>query len=161
MIFRYISREPCGKYKESVICISAVDAKKEMYHTLLGYGIPKERIVGFSEMIIRCGKEVFKSDIAQESGNGFRQNILFDCMNGLGLGGVEAWSMQLAEELLKYGRSTFLVVPQNAKPGSQIGNTDFAGKSREKPGVFGSEYKRYCRKPGKKAAVYGDNQLCE
>lgn len=66
-------------------------------------------------MIIRCGKEVFKSDIAQESGNGFRQNILFDCMNGLGLGGVEAWSMQLAEELLKYGRSTFLVVPQNAK----------------------------------------------
>lgn len=103
------------KYKESVICISAVDAKKEMYHTLLGYGIPKERIVGFSEMIIRCGKEVFKSDIAQESGNGFRQNILFDCMNGLGLGGVETWSMQLAEELLKYGRSTSLVVPQNAK----------------------------------------------
>ena len=124
------------KYKESVICISAVDAKKEMYHTLLGYGIPKERIVGFSEMIIRCGKEAFKSDIAQESGNGFRQNILFDCMNGLGLGGVEAWSMQLAEELLKYGRSTFLVAPQNAKATDHRLETQILPVKAERNQVF-------------------------
>lgn len=103
------------EYKDSIICIAAIDPKREMYQTLCAYGINPKRIYSFSEMIIESGKSALKNSVREEKKICARPDILFDCTNGLGLGGVEAWSMQAAAELENYGKHAFLAVPQNSR----------------------------------------------
>ena len=103
------------EYEDSIICIAAIDPEREMYHKLCSYGISPERIYSFTEMIIKSSKEVLKSDLVDTRRRCPNPDILFDCTNGLGLGGVEVFSMQLAEELESHGKHAFLVAPQGDK----------------------------------------------
>lgn len=94
---------------DAKICISATDTKEEMYHAILDYGVSKERIVPFGQMIVNGVSAHYvwnKQNIFSDS-----PNIIFDCSKGMLLGGVEAWSKSLLKELKKRGQRAYLLSP--------------------------------------------------
>lgn len=91
------------------VCISAMDITREMYQMVLGYGVPAGKIYTFYDALIYCVSHYFiknKSDKTAE-----QKNIILDCFNGLGLGGVESWSMTLLKELRKEKYKAYLLSP--------------------------------------------------
>lgn len=101
--------------REFVICIAAIDAAGEMLLTLTGMGIAEERIRGFAEMIICYGSSRFdweKKSEKKSVSDGEYRPVLLDCSNGTTLGGVEAWSLELARELRKDSRPAYIIVPR-------------------------------------------------
>lgn len=104
------SPEKVRNEKDIIVCISAVDEKMEMYSKLLYYGVPKYRIRKFTEAVLDCISHCVSWTVPdKEDGS---QSIILDCSNGLALGGVEAWSINLLHELLKKGKEIYLLSPK-------------------------------------------------
>lgn len=96
--------------KNIQICISAMDMTKEMYHTLLEYKVPENKIFSFFESIIDCLSYYLTRNILNKEVEE-KQNIIFDCYNGLVLGGVEAWSKRMVFELRRLKYMAYLFSP--------------------------------------------------
>ncbi len=91
------------------ICISAVDEAREMYQKVIEYGVPACRIHTFCEAVIdRVSRYVTEDKSDNSTG---QKNIILDCSNGLGLGGVESWSMALLKELRQEKYQAYLLAP--------------------------------------------------
>ena len=91
------------------IYISPLDENGEIYHTLLQYGVEPYRIHSFYNAIVDCVYEHFEWN--EKVNLGKKQNIIFDCYNGLPLGGVEAWSISLLHEFVNTDREAYLLSP--------------------------------------------------
>ena len=67
------------------------------------------RIHSFYNAIVDCVYEHFEWN--EKVNLGKKQNIIFDCYNGLPLGGVEAWSISLLHEFVNTDREAYLLSP--------------------------------------------------
>lgn len=91
------------------VCISAMDISGEMYQKVLEYGVPTCHIYSFYDAVIYCISHYFTK---KELDKAIEQNhVILDCFNGLGLGGVESWSMTLLKELRKEKYKAYLLSP--------------------------------------------------
>lgn len=106
--------EKIKDFSESNLCITIADktvnnSVREMLVSEYGYG--EERIVSFHQVILEAyinSREI--SDILNHGIPGGRKTILFDCYNGLGLGGVEAWTMDLCSALVNHGHGNINII---------------------------------------------------
>lgn len=94
------------------VCISAIDLTREMYQKVLEYGVPACNIYTFYDAVIYCISHYFTKDKSDKAVG--KKNIILDCFNGLGLGGVESWSMTLLKELRKEKYEAYLLSPYGA-----------------------------------------------
>ena len=102
------SPEKIRDYQDAKICITVADNSvfteiSEILH--IKYGCSKDRIISYYRFIIEayCNctliKEyIFGCQIHQQP----RTSVLFDSICGLGLGGVEAWTIEMCQTLNKY-----------------------------------------------------------
>lgn len=91
------------------VCISATDENSEMNRTVLNYGVPEDHILTFGRAVVNCIYDHYRwsnqIDFSDET------NIILDCSKGLGLGGVEAWSIGLLKELKRDRDEVYLFSP--------------------------------------------------
>lgn len=113
--------ERINDYADSRLCITIAD--KTVNHLvreklMSEYGFPEEQLVSFNKIILSAftdNEEI--QDIFRSKMPDGRENILFDCYNGLGLGGVEAWTMDLCSALIKCGYdSTYIISDKGEYP---------------------------------------------
>lgn len=99
---------------DSNLCITIAD--KTVNHLvreklMSEYGFQEEQLVSFNKVILSAFtddeeiKDIFNCKMSHD-----RENILFDCYNGLGLGGVEAWTMDLCSALIKHGYDNMYII---------------------------------------------------
>ncbi len=102
--------------KDAIFCITVADsnAQKKIRGRLWAvyqYLVPQE--IDYFSLVIMSYKR--NSTIGQtithyKSDRGKEESILFDCYNGLGLGGVEAWTMDLCKAMIGAGRSSTYII---------------------------------------------------
>lgn len=96
--------------KNIQVCISTMDLSKNMRQKVLEYGVQECNVYSFCEAIVNCvSKYRLKNKLNK---NTKEKNIILDCFNGLGLGGVESWSMDLLRELRKEKYEAYLISPR-------------------------------------------------
>jgi len=128
--------ERLWKEKDSYVCIAAMDMKKEMYAAALKYGVSEDRILTCYDSIIECLSYSYVWN--EKNVDTEKPGIIVDCSNGLVLGGVEAWSISLVNELRKQGRNAYIL--------SSYGKYDIEKKVEES--ILWTNIKterRYCR----------------
>lgn len=106
------SPEELIKYTDEYLCICIADPHivKDIRDTLEKiYHYPKDNIIEYSlfrkymHISLYSHSEKTQRIIAQrEEKRSSVKNIVFDCYNGLGLGGIEAWTMDLCICLLQH-----------------------------------------------------------
>lgn len=101
-------------YCDSNLCITIADKKinhfvwEKLIHE---YGFQEGQLVSFNSVILSAymaNKEI--QDIFNCKMPDAREGILFDCCNGLGLGGVEAWTMDLCGALIRRGYDNTYII---------------------------------------------------
>lgn len=103
---------------DSSLCITIADetvnnsVREKLIHT---YGYQTEKLVSFHKVIqdaFMNNGEIQNEISGHETthGNG---TVLFDCYNGLGLGGVEAWTMDLCSALIRQGYDNIYIISDN------------------------------------------------
>lgn len=98
--------------KKEYVCISAKDTGNSIYDCVLSCGVPKDRILSYTELIIG----VLNQKLPEMESNDINMiskynKVIFDCTKGLGLGGVEEWSMSLLEPMKPIGYDAFIISP--------------------------------------------------
>lgn len=104
--------EKLKELQDGYVCISAKDVGNEIYDCILSCGVVKDRIFGYADFIIQILDQklpLLQSEDICTSGNDNR--LIFDCTNGLGLGGVEEWSMSLLEPMKTIGYDAYVLSP--------------------------------------------------
>lgn len=102
--------------KEFGVCITVADIKskqaiRNMFWQKYQYDLKRE--VNYNQLILEVYRdsETIKSVIQKQNNHiGFEENILFDCYNGLGLGGVEAWTKDICSTLIKSGQNNIYII---------------------------------------------------
>ena len=90
------------------VCISAMDITREMYHKVLEHGVPACNVYTFYDAVIYCISHYFTENKLDNAVG--KKNIILDCFNGLGLGGVESWTIDICKALLSRGRSSTYII---------------------------------------------------
>lgn len=106
-------------YHDAAICItvsdiSAVKEIRKNLHQMYGYDLKKE--IGYYKIILEIYKKRYKiTQKMQPHIHNFNKQdtIIFDCYNGLGLGGVETWTINLCEALLRKGDRAAYIISDN------------------------------------------------
>lgn len=105
-------------FRDVNICITVADIsavkkiRKDLKH-IYEYDLNKE--VGYHELIL----EIYKKNYKIEQKAPFQKidrnkdNVMFDCYNGLGLGGVETWTIGLCKALLKKSNKYIYIITDN------------------------------------------------
>lgn len=105
--------------KEMGVCITVANLQvrqtiRNMLQQKYQYNLEKE--VNYNHLILdiyRNSDEIRKVMQQSMSSCYNEQNVLFDCYNGLGLGGVEAWTKDICGSLIKNGqKNTFIISDQ-------------------------------------------------
>ncbi len=108
-----------GEYKNINWCITVGDmyASREIRTELQQrYQCRLEKEVGIKELILigyQKNAEINKYILDKNVYNRGKDSILFDCYNGLGLGGVQAWTMDVCEALINEGRKCVYIISDN------------------------------------------------
>lgn len=117
--------EKLRELQEEYVCISAKDEGNEIYNCVLSYGVAKDRIFGYTDFIIKILDQKLPLPQSEDIGIVGKDNrLIFDCTNGLGLGGVEEWSMSLLEPLKAMGYDAYVLSP--------FGTYQISEKTRER-----------------------------
>lgn len=103
------------EYQEAHICIAVADlyAVKEIRQVLrqvYHYDLKKE--IGYHKLILDVYKKNYKIEqriTCQTPDVNKKETIMFDCYDGLGLGGIEAWTIDICEALLKRYKDIFII----------------------------------------------------
>lgn len=102
-----LSPEILSGCKNTVVCITVADqAEQEKIRDMLrckhGYDLRHE--IRYDDLALEAVLLIQKAKIDQIDFTKNRRNhIVFDCISGLGLGGIEEWTKGLCMELLKEG----------------------------------------------------------
>lgn len=100
------------KGMQEYVCISAKDVENEIYNCVLSYGVTEDRILSYVDLIIQILDQKLPQLHMKEACISRADNrLIFDCTNGLGLGGVEEWSMSLLEPLKTMGYDAYVLSP--------------------------------------------------
>lgn len=103
---------------DSSLCITIADetvnnsVREKLIHT---YGYQTEKLVSFHKVIqdaFMDNGEIQDEISGHETTHGSGA-VLFDCYNGLGLGGVEAWTMDLCSALIRQGYDNIYIISDN------------------------------------------------
>jgi glycosyltransferase involved in cell wall biosynthesis len=113
------SADEIKNFCDSNLCITIADhaaikavRKKVMYE----YGYDEESIIGFNQVILNAytnSREILDVLNHMPVDNGGA--VLFDCHNGLVLGGVESWSMDLCSALIMNGNNHIYIISDNGE----------------------------------------------
>lgn len=114
----YTIKSPiCMKdYPNANVCITIADkdkieqVRKEIEKIQPGQ-LKKE--ISYHKLILELLKKnvIIKRKILEQKRKKEKEiNIIFDCSNGLGLGGVETWTMNLCEAMIKAGKERVFIV---------------------------------------------------
>lgn len=118
---------------ETPICIAiakeedAVSVRKRLHKE---YTVGEEREIGYFDLL----RELYQIDeniqnaLRQEIALG-RPKVFFECDYGLGLGGIEAWTKSICQELISGGRENIYVI-------SDCGNYDISSVLKDKVAMF-------------------------
>lgn len=121
--YRVESPESILNFQSEHLCITVADwnAVKEIRGMLSKkYQYKLENEIHYKKLILKAYKQRMMADqfdAEKTIYNNKENSILFDCYNGLILGGVEAWSMDLCQALIKdgYGNSYIISDTGNYK----------------------------------------------
>ncbi len=113
------SPEKMREFGDGNVCITisdfeAVKIIRKQLNEIYQYSLSNE--VGYNELILRLYKENLKIKeriLSWEVYKDRENTILFDCYNGLGLGGVEAWTMDVCGALINKGKENIYIVSDN------------------------------------------------
>lgn len=103
---------------DSSLCITIADetvnnsVREKLIHT---YGYQTEKLVSFHKVIqdaFMNNREIQDEISSHETTHG-SGTVLFDCYNGLGLGGVESWTMDLCSALIRQGYDNIYIISDN------------------------------------------------
>lgn len=103
---------------DSSLCITIADetvnnsVREKLIHT---YGYQTKKLVSFHKVIqdaFMNNGEIQDEILSRETTHG-SGTVLFDCYNGLGLGGVEAWTMNLCSTLIRQGYDNIYIISDN------------------------------------------------
>ncbi len=109
------------EYPNANLCITIADkdkigqVRKEIEKTQPGQ-LKKE--ISYCKLLLELLKEnviIKKKILGQKEKKEKEINIIFDCVNGLGLGGVETWTMSLCEAMIKAGKENIFIVSDAGK----------------------------------------------
>ena len=109
--------EKIREFSDCILCITIAN-KKEKYcvqeKLINEYGYCYKQIVTYEKVILDAytsSKVFFQQILGMESNivDG-KEAVLFDCYNGLGFGGVEAWTMDLCCARIKDGDSNVYII---------------------------------------------------
>lgn len=93
--------------RNTLLCITvAAQTDQERIRATLrhGYGFDLTNEVGYDDLMLEAVVQIQGTRIEQTDFTGDRQtHIVFGCISGLGLGGIEEWTKGLCNELLKNG----------------------------------------------------------
>ncbi len=100
------SPEGILKYQDVDVCITIADrivvnSIRRNLQQMYQFGM--EREIHYNKLILEAYKDSFelRNKISEFAVNGNRkESILFDCYNGLGLGGVEAWTIDICQAFI-------------------------------------------------------------
>lgn len=107
------------EYQNIIWCITVGDkyASREIRMELQQrYQYRLENEVSFKELILKAYREsprINKYILDQKVYNRGKDAILFDCYNGLGLGGVQAWTMDVCKALINDGEDRVYIISDN------------------------------------------------
>lgn len=115
------SPEKLVNYAEEYLCICVADADtatdiRNMLEKIYHY--PADNIIGYSVFLkyicvsIYSHSEKIQRMTAQAEENPHK-SVVFDCYNGLGLGGIQAWTMDLCAGLLQNNRNHIRIMTDN------------------------------------------------
>ena len=102
--------------REEYLCITVADAAAifEIRETIKrSYRYNMEKEIHYNKLILEAYKQCktikqyIRKQIAYSNEN---QTVLFDCYNGLGLGGVEAWTIDLCKALIESGKESVQII---------------------------------------------------
>lgn len=95
------------EYTDTALCITVADqTEQEWIRAALQheYGYDLSYELQYNDLALEAVLLVQKAKLAHtDFAAGERHHIVFDCISGLGLGGIEAWTKGLCIELLKKG----------------------------------------------------------
>lgn len=102
------------KEVEACITVADINARQAIRKTLQQkYQYDLTREVNYNSLIL----EVYRNDVNirkvmqnQDIPPDCKENVLFDCYNGLGLGGVEAWTKDICSALIKSGQNNIYII---------------------------------------------------
>ena len=108
--------EKVKDFQEAFLCISIADSdedRKIKKQIIQKYNFQQEMILSYYECILLLYKadDTIKEYIIKQAGKLKKENrILFECQNGLGLGGVEAWTKDICIGLIKAGENNVSII---------------------------------------------------
>ncbi len=109
--FPIYSPSHLGRLTEDYVCISAKDTKCEIQECILAYGVHKDKILRYSDLMIYILERNLTAFQINSSWTQNRKKVILDCTSGLGLGGVEAWSVEMLEQMEIMGYDTYIIAP--------------------------------------------------
>ncbi len=113
-----MSPECMQKYCEEWFCITVADfrVKKMILESLCEqYHCDEKKEIHYNKLILEAYKQclLIRKKIEKRNTDDQKESILFDCYNGLVLGGVEAWTVDLCETLIKSGKNRTFIISDN------------------------------------------------
>lgn len=109
--------EKIKEFHDCILCITIADKKEKhcVREKLINeFGYSDKQIITYEKVILDAytsSKEFFQQILdMKRSTVGGKDAVLFDCYNGLGFGGVEAWTMDLCCARIKNGDSNVYVI---------------------------------------------------
>lgn len=97
------------KYSEEHYVLIASVYRDEIYEQLIESKIDEEKIVSMLDVALEHIDEIYSQIDFCKCINGNRMKIVFDFANGFGLGGVESWSYNLADDFISGGYEVKLI----------------------------------------------------
>lgn len=109
------SPEKLRKIHDEYLCITIEDIKvvrqiREKLRTSYQYDLKKE--IDYNQLILEIYRQCtfIKQFVMSKCVTNEKISIFFDCYNGLVLGGVEAWSIDLCRALKKHGKENVYII---------------------------------------------------
>ncbi len=96
---------------EDFVCIALKDTKNEVKDSILFQGVPENMVIGYATLMIQILEQYLPIFNVKFSGKKEKRKIILDCTSGLGLGGVEAWSVELLEQMMTEGYDAYIIAP--------------------------------------------------
>lgn len=106
-------------FKETYICITVLDYESVyLIRDMLirKYKINEAKIIPYNKLLfylyennLRIKKKIESLEFFENQ----ERNIIFDCSNGLGLGGIQEWTKSICVELLEQGYDNIFIVSNN------------------------------------------------
>lgn len=120
--YKIVSPDIFSELRTLPLCITIADrdSAKTIRHTLKNkYSYELENEIGYHKLFFTACQKIREKNISlkkPEWNKASEKNIIFDCIAGLGLGGIEAWTRDICRELLLHGHSNMRILSGKEPP---------------------------------------------